>query len=122
MSASSPIEAVHAQLVLCKRFGQSPAYPAPDSKCGVSSAVGSGNMPLSGLRHPEGDGTNGWYLWVGETLSDAPDFFQPLHYEHLSDLVPSALPYLALPPGWRFLIAEGYEDVWFDETLLTPAD
>jgi hypothetical protein len=27
-------------------------------------------------------------------------------------------PYLALPPGWRFLIAPDYEDVWFDESLL----
>jgi hypothetical protein len=27
-------------------------------------------------------------------------------------------PYLALPPGWRFLLAPGYEDVWYDPTLL----
>jgi hypothetical protein len=26
--------------------------------------------------------------------------------------------YLGLAPGWRFLIAPGYEDVWFDEILL----
>ncbi|WP_459213513.1 immunity protein Imm33 domain-containing protein [Paraburkholderia caribensis] len=29
------------------------------------------------------------------------------------------MPYLGLPPGWRFLIAEGYEDVWEDAKLLT---
>ncbi len=29
-------------------------------------------------------------------------------------LSPEVLPYLALPPGWRFLIADGYEDGWFD--------
>lgn len=27
--------------------------------------------------------------------------------------------YLALPPGWRFVIgADGYEDVWYDASLL----
>jgi hypothetical protein len=26
--------------------------------------------------------------------------------------------YLALPPGWRFLIATNHEDVWFDAALL----
>ena len=30
----------------------------------------------------------------------------------------STLPYLGLAPGWRFLIAPGYEDVWYDEKLL----
>ena len=25
--------------------------------------------------------------------------------------------YLGLAPGWRFLIAGDYEDVWFDERL-----
>ena len=25
---------------------------------------------------------------------------------------------LALPPGWRFLLAPDYEDVWYDPSLL----
>ena len=40
--------------------------------------------------------------------------------EHLSEHLPEILRYLSLPPGFRFLIDnEGYEDVWFDESLLT---
>ena len=31
---------------------------------------------------------------------------------------PVALKYLALPPGWRFLEADGHEDVWHDSVLL----
>jgi hypothetical protein len=27
------------------------------------------------------------------------------------------MPYLSLPPGWRFLIAPGHEDVWEDQSL-----
>jgi len=36
----------------------------------------------------------------------------------LGDELPQVLDYLALPPGWRFLIAPDYKDVWFDENLL----
>ncbi len=75
-------------------------------------------MPVNGLPHkPEGD-TSGWYIWAGEQLSDDPGFFVPLHVEHLAEWCPAAIPYLALPPGWRFLVATGYEDVWPDQSLL----
>ena len=36
----------------------------------------------------------------------------------LDTRLPEVLPYLALPPGWRFLLAPDYQDVWFDESLL----
>jgi hypothetical protein len=70
------------------------------------------------LRHrPVGD-TNGWYIWAGAELSQDPDFFIPLHVEHLEEWCPEVLPFLALPPGSRFLLADGYEDVWHDAELL----
>ena len=52
-------------------------------------------------------------------MSEDPHFFVPLHTRHVQEWCPSALPYLALPPGWRFQIAPGYEDVWFDEEVLS---
>jgi hypothetical protein len=74
------------------------------------------------LRHrPVGD-TNGWYIWAGDELRQDPDFFTPLHIEHVHEWCPQALPYLALPPGSRFLIADGIEDVWQDSTLLRVDD
>jgi hypothetical protein len=45
-------------------------------------------------------------------MSQADDFFLPLHTRHLTTRLPEVLPYLALPPGWRILIAAGYEEVW----------
>ena len=66
---------------------------------------------------PEGD-TTGWYIWAGEHLSSDPDFFEPVHVEHLKTLCPQVLPYLALPPGWRFLVTPDYVDVWEDTSLL----
>lgn len=112
------LEVQLAQVAVCAEYGVEPNPPAASSRCGVSAGVGGSQVPLNGLRHPVAGDSNGWYLWTGETLSDSDDFFQPLHLAHLRDHAPEVLPYLGLPPGWRFLIAPGYEDVWFDENLL----
>lgn len=106
------------QREICQRFGAD-YCPSPISlKVGVSLNVRDGIAPVNGLRHsPEGD-TTGWYIWAGEELSNASDFFKPLHVEHLDEWCPQIKKYLGLPPGWRFLISGDYEDVWFDETLL----
>ncbi|WP_369745070.1 hypothetical protein [Paenarthrobacter sp. AMU7] len=110
-----------AQMQMATRFGAVPAPPLKGMKVGVSESIRSSHLlPLNGLRHPAATGTSGWFIWRGEELGTVPDFFVPLHVEHLTPWCPEVLPYLALPPGWRFLLAPGYEDVWFDETLLNP--
>jgi hypothetical protein len=87
-------------------------------KVGISLNVGTGLQPVNGLRHsPVGD-TSGWYIWAGEAYSSDADFFMPLHVSHLPARCQIVMPYLALPPGWRFLLADDYEDVWADPTLL----
>ncbi|MGO4145420.1 hypothetical protein AB4Y77_10075 [Paenarthrobacter sp. YAF11_1] len=108
-----------AQIQLTTRLGAVPAPPSQGVKAGVSENVRWPHLlPLNGLRHPAAIGTSGWFIWRGEELGTAHDFFVPLHVEHLTTWCPEVLPYLALPPGWRFLLAPGYEDVWFDESLL----
>lgn len=107
-----------AQGEVCDRYGARPLPTPDDLKVGIARG---GEGPIHGLRHaPEGD-TSGWYIWRGE-LSDADDFFSPLHAEHLVDELPEVVPFLALPPGWRFLLASDYEDVWYDQTLLDIGD
>ncbi|RKQ69008.1 hypothetical protein DES40_1785 [Litorimonas taeanensis] len=92
--------------------------PSPfENIIGISAQVKKGEEPIHGLRHPLSEGTNGWYVWAGE-YSEDPDFFKPIHTEHIMDLYPSILKFLGLPPGWRFLKAHGYEDVWYDGELL----
>jgi hypothetical protein len=92
----------------------------PGQKVGIARNVLEGLLPLNGLRHPpEGDST-GWYIWAGEVLSSADDFFAPLHVAHLNERCPEIVRFLGLPPGWRFLIAGSIEDVWFDPALLIP--
>ena len=107
-----------SQREVCRRFGAS-LFPTPIAlKVGIAANVRSGEQPLNGLRcRPQGD-ASGWFIWAGEELSDDPKFFAPLHIHHLNEWCVAAIPYLLLPPGWRFLIATDYEDVWFDEGLL----
>jgi hypothetical protein len=108
------------QFEMATRFGAVAAPPSLGEKVGISADVWSQErvLPLNGLRHPAAAGTSGWFIWCGEEIGAADDFFIPLHIEHLKARCPEVLPYLALPPGWRFLLAPGHEDVWFDKTLL----
>ena len=107
------------QAAVCRRIGATPDEPLPGSKVGVARNVRTGEQPLNALRHPaEGDAC-GWYVWSGEGEPSAdPDFFVALHVEHLAAWCPQLVPYLALPAGWRVLLAPGHEDVWHDERLL----
>src|SRR5207249_539505 len=110
-----PIEA--EQVAVCKQYGAD-FTPAPlESKVGFAIDVGD-KMPINGLRHPPAGDTKGWYIWGGQELSADPDFFAPLHTRHLMNRKPEVVKYLGLPPGYRFLIAGDYVDVWFDPTLL----
>lgn len=106
------------QVSTAERFGAQPLVPDPEHKVGIAYNAKSGLQPLNALRHAPEPGTSGWFIWAGEKLPPDPDFFVPLHISHLAEWCPDLLPYLALPPGWRVLLAPGYEDVWFDEGLL----
>jgi hypothetical protein len=74
-------ELAQLQSELCKRYSVPVMSPAPQLKLGVSANFFSGKLPLNGLRHPPEPSTCGWFLWAGEELSSAPDFFQSLHVD-----------------------------------------
>jgi hypothetical protein len=105
------------QLEVCKRFHAEPVPSLAGLKVGIALNVKEGIQPINGMRCPVVGDTTGWYIWAGEEWSDDPEFFVPLHVDHLTEWCPEVIPYLQLPPGWRFLIAPGHEDVWFDESL-----
>src|SRR4051812_30319940 len=106
------------QLEVCKRFGVNP-FPAPENlKVGIARNVKERTGPIQGLRHPPEGDTTGWYFFAGEEMSKDPDFFVPLHVEHLEAWCPIVMPYLQLPPGWAFVLAPNYEDVYYNERLL----
>ncbi|MEI4804096.1 DUF4262 domain-containing protein [Bacillus sp. FJAT-51639] len=109
---------IKEQIRLCEKY-KAEYVESPDNlKLGISQNVKNGKTPINGLRMPlEGD-TTGWYIWAGEEMGLEPDFFIPLHVQHIDGWAPEVKKYLGLPPGWRFLIAGDYEDVWYDPNLL----
>ena len=106
------------QVAVCERWGASYLPTDRSQKVGIAENVRDGVYPINGLRHsPVGD-TSGWYIWAGEEMGQDDNFFLPLHAEHLAEWCPDVEKYLGLAPGWRFLIAPDFEDVWFDASLL----
>jgi hypothetical protein len=105
------------QEALCKHYGAKFTAAPGESKSGFALST-KGLFPINGLRHsPVGD-TSGWYIWCGEQFSDRPEFFASLHTIHLYEEYPAIAKFLGLPPGYRFLLAGEYLDVWYDESLL----
>jgi hypothetical protein len=102
---------------LCRSHGVSPDFVDAFDKVGIALPTLQ-LAPLNGLRHPRSGDASGWYFWGGADLSQNADFFEPLHAEHLAQLCPRVRRFLALPAGWRFLIAPTHEDVWYDASLL----
>ncbi len=91
-----------------------------NSLIAINDSLFSKVNPINGLRHPRHGDIDGWYLWSGNNIrEDDIEFFQPLHVAHLIENRPIVLKYLGLPPCWRFQIDDnGYQDIWFDESLL----
>lgn len=116
MTSSKTVE--RQQQEVCERFGAEYCEAPAEMKLGIAENVKSGLQPINGLRLEPTDNASGWFIWAGEDFSDDPAFFVPLHINHVREWCPSILKYLGLPPGWRFLIAENYEDVWQDESIL----
>lgn len=104
------------QRQLCSKYKV--AFSPPEEGSTLGFAIESqGKTPVCGIRHLPSQGTSGWYVWCGEK-SDADDFFKPLHAEHLSVRCPAAVRFLALPPGYGFIVDGDYVDVWYDENFL----
>lgn len=105
------------QREICLRYGSDIVVCDPTMKVGIALAT-IDSLPINALRHPVHGDATGWYIWGGE-ISTADDFFQPMHASHLFGMLPSLIPYLALAPGWRVLLAPNQIDVWHDPQLKT---
>jgi hypothetical protein len=109
---------IESQHSICIRYGAEFLESDLDDKLGIALNVRDNLVPINGLRHKPENGTCGWYIWAGEGFSDDPDFFVPIHVKHIDEWNQRIRKYLGLGPGWRFLIANDYEDVWFEQSLL----
>ncbi|HQR66539.1 MAG TPA: hypothetical protein PLB02_04020, partial [Thermoanaerobaculia bacterium] len=117
-------ELARLEAEVCARAGVQPLAPEPLDRIALSRELLAGleagdvSWPAHGLRHPAHGNMCGWYAWSGQVFPADPDAFVPIHFSHLQEAAYCVVPYLALPVGWRFLIAPGHEDTWYDPALL----
>ena len=82
VNAMDCLKIEESQKLLCSRYGAAFVSTPPDDKIGFATAT-AGLKPINGLRHRQIVGTSGWYIWCGESFSEAADFFDPLHASHI---------------------------------------
>jgi len=85
---------IKSEQTVCEWKGVEPVKPEAGSKLGIAIDT-IGKIPINGLRHKEENGTNGWYIWCGEEMSQAEGFFSPLHIEHITEYLPQVEGYLS---------------------------
>jgi hypothetical protein len=112
------MDIIKHQIEICAKFNSDILPSNSNDKVGIALNTIK-LLPLNALRIKPENGTCGWYIWGGENLSSDVEFFQPLHVAHLDKYTPELIPYLSLGIGWRVLLAPNYEDVWFDNLLLS---
>ncbi|MDO4228899.1 MAG: hypothetical protein Q4C98_03730 [Capnocytophaga sp.] len=102
-----------AQLDICSKYNSEFEQLMPDEM--VAIALDSiGKMPITGVRETLKNGQSvSWYIYCGDYSADT-DFYKPVHWVHLIEILPQVIPYLGLSKGFRFIIDDdGYEDVWY---------
>ncbi len=116
MVQKSPLEElISEQKLLCEEFKSSYIKVSGDDV--VAVAVNTLNQePIVGIRKkPEPEENVAWFIYGGE-MGEGEHFFETMTVRELQDILPEALPYLALAEGFRFMIdREDYEDVWKEE-------
>ena len=101
---------------ICRTYGACFEPPVPGTKVGIALHT-LDRVPIHGVRLVPTETTCGWYIYAGDEWSDDPDFYKPMCVEHLAEYCKPALPFLGLPPGWRFMTdGKGCTDVWRDES------
>ena len=114
------MQILQSQSDICKRFEVTPQLPRQADRLGIA-LHSLGSNPINGMRVPSLSGSAGWFIYGGDAPSSDDGFYSPLCVRHVGKHCELVVPYLCLPVGWRFQIdSDGYEDVWYDKSLLKP--
>ena len=111
------MEISDSQKAICIQHGAIPNPCNAESKLRIALET-IGTLPVNGMRHKADDAHCGWSIWCGGTLEQDDNFFKPMHISHVNRFIPEIQRFLALPPGYRFLLAGAFEKVWFDAELI----
>lgn len=115
-----------SQAEVCNRFGVRPERPSPTTavRCILGRTVADGVWPLFGARWPPTPerADCGWAIWATHADMDEAleaDGFDAVAITDVKARNETAWRYLALPPGWAFVLGpDGFEDVYQDPELL----
>lgn len=97
---------------LASRFAVDPTHVSPEMLVNVGLPLIPTLLPYNGVRIQSPAGHSGWIVWTGRTEEMA---YMAVPLDDFLRACPEVSPYLGLATGWRFQIAPGYEDVWFDD-------
>ena len=107
-----------SQKQICMKYGAIPCRCADHQLITLADAT-IGELPINGRRLPQAGEHSGWEIWCGVHDHDKePALFRTLPAFNIQRSLAEAFCFLALPPGYCFLIAGGYHKVWFDSSLI----
>ncbi|PCK04236.1 MAG: hypothetical protein COA42_19370 [Alteromonadaceae bacterium] len=111
------LKLVDLQQAICEKYGATPSY-CNDGQILMYADTTRGLLPLNGMRVKTEDGSSGWYIWSGGHFTKEGDFFKPMYCSNIMPYAPVAEKFLALPVGYRFVIAGSTEKAWLDAELV----
>lgn len=108
---------IQDQRQICIKNGALPNPPRHSDTLHIARKT-VGMLPINGLRRPSKNGDCGWYIWCGYEPPEESEFFQEMELTPFLKKMPELEKFLALPPGYRFLLAGAHVEVWYDSGLL----
>lgn len=110
---------IEEQKLVCEEFDSAYIKVNEDDVVAIAKHT-LDQEPIVGLRKkPDPSDQIAWFIYGGE-LQEGEDFFETVTVKELENILPDAIPYLALETGFRFMIdRDDYEDVWKAETDLS---
>jgi hypothetical protein len=103
---------------ICRLYSENYSPVEDDQTVGISK-INQKLYPINGERTKIIGIFSGWMIWFGSEIPQGKTNFESMCKVHLKNKIPLIIPYLSLPPGYRFMIDDkGFEDIWYDEKLL----
>ena len=110
---------IEEQKLVCEEFDSAYIKVNEDDVVAVAKQTLDKELIVEKKKKPETDENVCWFIYGGE-LEEGEDFFETMTVKALEEILPEAIPYLALETGFRFMIdRDDYEDVWKAEPDLS---
>lgn len=107
------ISVVRQQSEICWEQNLIPLFPNFNQSVVISDDVYEGK-DIEGIRYDSPQDETGWYLITDDYNGDIKSL-KMVHFYHIAFARPDIMKYLAIPPGYRFLMGNGNIQIAKDE-------